>query len=558
MPAPTNAPAWASELALSYESGAASQFILYGNVHDRLAVGGGPDSRPSGATLVNLADYLEDTLLAGFGVVISYDLGSGLNIERGGDLVDKWQGAELKKMAREPLPAIQWIGRYLRYLGNLRALASKEKIPNVAVIIRGVDQVVPADGSGFEHGSISSQLRAWAGESPFSELAFTSLLIADNLNDVEPLIASSPQTTRVRVALPDARALESALAILAKLCPRAFAANANLGELAGGLAGVTISSLESLVKVRHHEGKPIVDADLARMKKELVERDSAGLVEFIEAKRTLADYHGQEALKTWLRQDIALWRSGDLKALPMGYLLCGPVGTGKTFLVECLAGEAGVPVVKLKNFRDRWVGSSEGNLEKIFRLVRALGRCMVFIDEADQTLGKRDAGSGDSGLSGRIYSMIAQEMSDSGNRGRVLWLLASSRPDLIEVDLKRPGRVDVKVPLLPTSTPAESAQLIGALAKRYGLALESADLARLESRMPTLLTPGAAEALVVKAYRHSKTQNVAGGAALEASLTGYQNPVPADVLEFQMRIAIREATDLNFVPPAFRAMAQTP
>jgi len=287
-----------------------------------------------------------------------------------------------------------------------------------------------------------------------------------------------------------------------------------------------------------------------------VERDSSGLVEFIEGKRTLDDYNGQEALKTWLRQDIALWRAGDLKALPMGYLLCGPVGTGKTYLVECLAGEAGVPVVKLKNFRDRWVGSSEGNLEKIFRLIRALGRCMVFIDEADQTLGKRDSGSNDSGLSGRIYSMIAQEMSDSGNRGRVLWLLASSRPDLIEVDLKRPGRIDVKVPLLPTSTTAESAQLVGMLAKRYGLEIGAEELKRLEPRMPTLLTPGAAEALVVKAYRHSRTQNVPGGAALEASLTGYQNPVPADVLEFQMRIAIREATDLGFVPPAFRAMAQ--
>jgi len=295
--------------------------------------------------------------------------------------------------------------------------------------------------------------------------------------------------------------------------------------------------------------------DLARMKKELVERDSAGLVEFIEGKRTLADYHGQEALKTWLRQDIVLWRNGDTKALPMGYLLCGPVGTGKTFLVECLAGEAGVPVVKLKNFRDRWVGSSEGNLEKIFRLIRALGRCMVFIDEADQTLGKRDSGSNDSGLSGRIYSMIAQEMSDSGNRGRVLWLLASSRPDLIEVDLKRPGRIDVKVPLLPTSTAAESAQLIGLLSKRYGLEITDAELAKLEPRMPTLLTPGAAEALVVKAYRHARTQNVAGGAALEASLVGYQNPVPADVLDFQMRIAVREATDLSFVPPAFRALA---
>ena len=108
---------------------------------------------------------------------------------------------------------------------------------------------------------------------------------------------------------------------------------------------------------------------------------------------------------------------------------------------------------------------------------------------------------------------------------------------------------------MPTSTTAESAQLIRLLAKRYGLELADADLARLEPRMPVLLTPGAAEALVVKAYRHARTQNVPGGAALEASLAGYQNPVPADVLDFQMRIAIREATDLNFVPPAFRAMA---
>jgi len=548
VPASSATPAWASELKVAYESGASGQFLLFGNVHDRLVVG---DS------LVNLTDYLRDTLLQGFGVVLSYDLGTGLQIEKGGEIVEKWQGADLKRQMREPQQAAKWIDSYLRYLGNLRTLVKDARTPNVAVIIRGVDQIAPADGTGFEHGSTTSLLRAFGCESPFNTLPFTSLLIADNLNDVEPQLANATQAARIRVSLPDATELERALVLMRTHSPKAFAADANLALIAAALTGVTVASLDSLVKRRHFENKPLGETDLAKLKKELVERDSAGLVEFIEPKRTLEDYHGQEALKTWLRQDIALWRSGDLKALPMGYLLCGPVGTGKTFLVECLAGEAGVPVVKLKNFRDRWVGSSEGNLEKIFRLIRALGRCMVFIDEADQTLGKRDSGSGDSGLSGRIYSMIAQEMSDSGNRGRVLWLLASSRPDLIEVDLKRPGRVDVKVPLLPTSTAAESAQLIGLLARRYGLELKPEDLAKLEPQMPTLLTPGAAEALVVKAYRHSRTQHVAGGAALEASLVGYQNPVPADVLEFQMRIAIREATDLNFVPPAFRAMAKT-
>ena len=548
MPAPQGAPAWAVELANAYESGAHGQFILYGNVHDRVAVSN---------RLVNLSGYLEDDLLASFQIVLTYDLGNGLRIERGGELIEKWGGANLTNLPREPLAALHYVSRYLRYFGNLRALGREIK-EHVAVIIRGIDHIIPADGAGYEHGSLTSILREWSSEAPFVDLPFTSILIADNLNDVEPLIAFDTHTARIRVPLPEASALEGALAFLKVQYPKAFATDANTVQIAAALVGVTVAALESMIKIRGHAAQTLNSADLTRIKKELVERDSAGLVEFIESKRTLDDYHGQDALKKWMRQDIALWHAGDLKALPMGYLLCGPVGTGKTFLVECLAGEAGVPVVKLKNFRDRWVGSSEGNLEKIFRLVRALGRCMVFIDEADQTLGKRDAGSGDSGLSGRLYSMIAQEMADTSNRGRVLWILASSRPDLIEVDLKRPGRVDVKVPLLPTSTAAESAMLIGALAKRYGLELAVDQLKALESRMPTLLTPGAAEALVVKAYRRSRTENIDGAAALAACLDGYQNPVPADVLEFQMRIAIREATDLAFVPAAFQHYATHP
>jgi SpoVK/Ycf46/Vps4 family AAA+-type ATPase len=210
-------------------------------------------------------------------------------------------------------------------------------------------------------------------------------------------------------------------------------------------------------------------------------------------------------------------------------------------------------VVKLKNFRDRWVGSSEGNLEKIFRLIRALGRCIVFIDEADQTLGKRDSGSGDSGLSGRLYSMIAQEMSDSGNRGRLMWILASSRPDLIEVDLKRPGRIDVKIPLLPTTTVEESGALLRALLKRFDIVLDAAAMAGMP--LPLLLTPGAAEALAVKVYRLSRTGPMPPIEALAQCLDGYQPPVPRDVLEFQMRIAVREATDLKFVPESLRHYA---
>lgn len=547
MPIDEHAPAWARELALAYESRAHGQFVLFGNVHDRL---------PTEGALVNLAKYMEDQLLAGFAVVFSYDLGNGLSVERGKDVVAQWGGAtELQQRLREPLRAIEFITRYLRYLGNLRAL-DRGGTESVAVILRGVDQLIPADGVGYEHGCLTSLVREWATESPFCDLPFASLLIADNLNDVEPLVVSNPRVARIGVPLPESVALKEALTVLQRDAARAFAADADLGAMADALVGVSVAAVESLVRIRAHAGRALSPADWTDIKKQLVESESAGLVEFIEPRRTLDEYYGQPALKTALREDIALWRAGDLRALPKGYLLCGPVGTGKTFLVECLAGEAGAPVVQLKNFRDRWVGSSEGNLEKIFRLVRALGRCIVFIDEADQTLGRRDSGTNDSGLSGRIYSMIAQEMADSGSRGKVVWILATSRPDLVEVDLKRPGRIDVKVPILPTTTAAESAALVAALAKRYELALTPDEVKGLEARLPVLLTPGAAEALVVKAYRHARTRKVAPAAALSACLEGYQNPVPADVLELQMRLAVREATDLSFVPPSLRHLAE--
>jgi SpoVK/Ycf46/Vps4 family AAA+-type ATPase len=148
--------------------------------------------------------------------------------------------------------------------------------------------------------------------------------------------------------------------------------------------------------------------------------------------------------------------------------------------------------------------------------------------------------------------MIAQEMSNASNRGRVMWILASSRPDLIEVDLKRPGRIDVKVPLLPTTTVGESAALLRALLKRFDMVLEQDDLIALP--LPTLLTPGAAEALAVKVYRRVRTEQLDPLPALAACLDGYQAPVPRDVLDFQMRIAIREATDMAFVPPSLRPL----
>src|SRR5277367_6155322 len=384
----------------------------------------------------------------------------------------------------------------------------------------------------------------------FSQATRLQRFFSENLNDLHPLIVNNPRIARIRIDLPSSSQLLDGFRVMAPSFPVSLAdMAADLPAVAEQLAGTTLGALESVIKTKEHRKEHLVAGDLSKLKKDLVERDTSGLIEFIETQRTLNDLYGLEKIKSWFRQDIELWRKNDLAALPKGYLLCGPVGTGKTYLVECLAGEAAVPIVKMKNFRDKWVGSSEGNLEKIFRLIHALGRCYVFIDEADQSLGRRDTSSGgDSGISGRIYSMLAEEMGNSSNRGSVIWVLASSRPDLIEVDLKRPGRVDVKIPIFPTSTKRESFDLLAMLLKKRGIVPPAESFANLDPYIPLLLTPGAAEALAVKIYRQTPTSSQHIDQSRHSSLREYQNPLPPDIMQFQIRLAVAESSDLDFVP----------
>jgi len=545
-------PAWARNLAEAYESNAASQFIVYGNISDRMVL---PNA--SGQRLGALPDFLLGALLSRFDVVLSYDIGNGIRVEKGAEIFSKWPHfQESQKDWKAPRPAVETLTRYFRYCANVTRL--NQPAVQVGCIIKNADLLVPALQGGLDYdlNALASLMRDWSSESLLAGHALATFLLTENLTDLHPLLVNNPRSARVRIDLPSPDDLLSGFRVLAPSFPTSLAGMAaDLPAVAQQLSGTTLGALESAIKRKEHRGETLAAADLAKLKKDLVEKDTSGLIEFIEATRTLNDVYGLDGIKTWLRQDIELWKKNDVGALPKGYLLCGPVGTGKTFLVECLAGEASVPIVKMKNFRDKWVGSSEGNLEKIFRLIHALGRCYVFIDEADQALGRRDASTGDSGVGGRIYSMLAEEMGSSGNRGKVIWVLASSRPDLIEVDLKRPGRVDVKIPIFPTTTPREGFDLLRMLAGKRGLEMPQELFSSFEACIPRLLTPGAAEALVMRVYRKVRTTDSSVDGVLRECLLEYQNPIAPEVMEFQIRVAADEASALEFVPQVFRRKA---
>ena len=181
---------------------------------------------------------------------------------------------------------------------------------------------------------------------------------------------------------------------------------------------------------------------------------------------------GHEAAKKKLRDAAAALRAGRFDVVPMGYVICGPVGTGKTFLTTCFAGEVGIPAVMLKNFRSMWQGVTEANLERVLTLLKAMSPIAVVVDEADAQLGNR-SNSGDSGVSNRVFAQIAQFMGNTEFRGKVIWFLLTCRPDLLPVDLKRQGRAEEHIALFYPDTDEERLAMFRAMLKKTGTKVAS-------------------------------------------------------------------------------------
>jgi len=197
------------------------------------------------------------------------------------------------------------------------------------------------------------------------------------------------------------------------------------------------------------EGTPrLVADDVQRVKAEVIQAQSAELLEIVPPVRSFDEIGGLENLKRYLRKRTRLMLSGQHSPLvPSGLLLAGPPGTGKTIIAEALAAESGFNLVKMRNIQDKWVGSSERNLELVMNLLKDLYPVVVFVDEIDQAMVRRDTGqSGDSGVGARMFARLLEEISSPTNRGRILWVAATNRADIIDEALLR--RFDRVVPLL--------------------------------------------------------------------------------------------------------------
>ena len=294
-------------------------------------------------------------------------------------------------------------------------------------------------------------------------------------------------------------------------------------------------------------GRRVDQARFRELKKSMIERQCQNLIEFIEPKHTLDQLVGQENAKQRLLEDARWISQGDLETAPMGYLICGPVGTGKTFLAECYAGSIGIPCAVLKNFRSKYVGETEGNLQHVLTVLRSLGPVVVIVDEADAALGNREA-DGDSGTSARVFSMIASQMGNTRYRGKIVWMLLTSRPDLLPIDLKRQGRAEVHIPLFYPQEEAEVREMFRVMAGKNRVNLSNDALGSVSADRK--LSGADIESVVLGAKRLAMSANrtEVTKADVEQSLKEFIPSAQGLEKELQELAAVLEATQLSFLP----------
>ncbi len=589
-------PSWAEDLRRRYLRNEAVLFILHGNVHDLVLVDG---------ALKPLTEFLTEVFWKDVRDTIAvYNLATGVRF------VKKAKEAEAQAELMREAPREKALG------GLERLLVTSRK---VGVVVEYAETIAPAGDASFQgdldRASIVT-LHRWSFLPQIEKQDNVVLLVAENLAELSPKLVSNPKVAVVDVPMPDretrraaARIVDARLtekeaeryadltaglkllqieAILAPPPPaeedrserEAFIAGllgtaADAAERAKKLSqltsGLTRDEIRALLAPgaadpavaaaadASERARKEVDRLISRRKREILERECFGLVEFVEPQHDFSVVGGMEEVKKDLLVLADNIREGRRSRVPMGMLFTGPMGTGKTFVAEAFAKECGLPTIKLKNFRSKWVGATEGNLERILTVIKAIGQVVVIIDEGDRAFGNTD-GEGDGGTSSRVIARIKEFMSDTSNRGRILFLVMTNRPDKLDVDLKRAGRLDRKIPFLYSQTPPEVEAVAKALVKKNRLKSD-VDLSTIRDTFSAKLvgySNADVEAVVLMANddaaRESGGDASVTAAHFEKAAADYFPSRDAELLEYMELLAVFEASSRRLLPAKYAHM----
>lgn len=349
--------------------------------------------------------------------------------------------------------------------------ATNEPEKPIGVILDYVEKLIPyrlGDGHGDrEQLQALEVIQRWALDPDIRKTNNIIILLTTNIGQIPASVYAEGSGCRpIRVPLPD---MEERAAFIDYKMNKARARLVKLDSIFGetqdrqirGLArltqGMRLTDIDNVsrrviieaMKLNRDKPNPVMTSDdVQRAKSEVIQAQSEQLLEIIPPVRGFNEIGGLKNLKEYLRSrtDLML-RESNSPLVPSGLLLAGPPGTGKTIIAEALATEGRFNLVKMRSIQDKWIGSSERNLELVLNLLKDLHPVVVFVDEIDQAMVRRDTGQGgDSGVGARMFARILEEMSNASNRGRILWVAATNRADIIDEALLR--RFDRVIPLL--------------------------------------------------------------------------------------------------------------
>jgi transitional endoplasmic reticulum ATPase len=574
-------PPWASELSIKYQSAIAHGFLLSGNVQDY--VGGVPGqtlksyllssfgerdvvvtwNRAQGFQLptaemrrlfVELVDFPLPANPSGLPIVAGRGgLASGLNQAAGATAPDLVSA--LGKV-RSPGDALDFLGRLLR------VKTTPQRSARVAVILDYAESIAPAtDAAASETDrSVLVTLSEWGRDTSIGERGHIVVLIASDIHDLnERLRKSAVRWEQIQLPFPD-------LAERSAFVRRVVEVQENEVKLAPGVTyddiarlttGLRYIDLEDIVLRAsfHHQD---LSRDLVKARKdEIMATEFEEVLQVVEHEFGFDALGGLEEVKLDLRETvIEPLRTGQHRVVPQGILFMGPAGTGKTRLARALAKEAGVTFVELQPSKifSKWVGDTERRLERALTAIAAMTPCLVFIDEIDQAVSRGE--SGDSGVSNRVFKRLMEVMSDTTMRGKVIWVAASNRPDLLDAALVRPGRLDKKVPILPPDA-VERASI-----------LEVLTCAAFSKDLPTVAQYQHL-AGQMEGYTGAEIEGIVGKAAqlrarshdqltvADVLQSAYERIIPTTQnIEAMTRLALLHCNDLDLVPAHLRDLAR--
>ena len=351
---------------------------------------------------------------------------------------------------------IDAIGNPTLALESLRqmTICSREHLNgDLLIMIEAADMLLPAGSGDVASLNDKQRHRVAIVQDWFSDPAFMNgndsvILVAESRSLVHPRVSRLPQVLDVEVPSPDKHHRQHFIEHFierAEFKPKLWGTTE---DLAAFTAGLSTHALRQLLSGASYTREPLAPVDIVDKVESFIQAQvGEDVVEFKKPSHLLSDVKGNARLKAFIKDELLpRFRAPREKALA-GAAVAGPIGGGKTFIFEAVASEMDVPVLVLKSIRSQWYGQTDVIFERLRRVLEALEKVVIFVDEADTQFGGvgEETHSTERRLTGKIQAM----MSDPRLRGRVIWLLMTARIHLLSPDIRRPGRVgDLIIPVL--------------------------------------------------------------------------------------------------------------